>query len=183
MIKHYNTQQKGFVILFAVLISAVILLIGAGVFSISVKEAILSSSARESQYAINAADAGLECILYDDLQAYDPINPTVGGHLNNYASPEVHCFNTVKTPPNVFKFEIPNPQGSQETCAHVTRKDEVTFTSEETAAGYNSGLHNKVVVYSRGFNLCNGDEPAFGDLLLVERVMRATYIKAASPTP
>ncbi len=166
----YSQKQQGFVILFAVLISAVILLIGAGVFSISVKESILSSAAREAQYAINAADMGLECILYDDIQ------PTPRGQLNGVPQ-RVDCLSVVQIPgPNPFLFEIPNPQGGK-SCAEVTRTP-TGHTAAEINQNPNLVNFDKMVVISRGFNICNGTSPALNDPLLVERVMRATYLKS-----
>ncbi len=178
MIVNYHTQEKGFVILFAVLISAVILLIGAGVFSISVKESILSSSAREAQYAINAADAGMDCVLYDDLQPLGQINQTGQVSCVGYANG-----NTFQPITNVMKFEFDDPQSGQQTCAHVTRDDQEPFTSDEIALGYTSALYSKITVYSRGFNLCNDVDPVTVDPLLVERVIRARYIKPNSQNP
>ncbi len=64
----YQLQKnKGFVILFAVLVSSLILLISAGIFNIVKKEVVLSSAARESQRAFYTADSALECALYADL--------------------------------------------------------------------------------------------------------------------
>ena len=63
----YN-NKRGFTLLFASLISALLLAISLAIFSISNKELVLSTTARDSQYAFYAADAGLECALYWDLQ-------------------------------------------------------------------------------------------------------------------
>jgi|SRR3989338_11705082 len=66
-------KEKGFVILFAVLISSVVLLIALGIANIASNENILSSSAREAQNAFFAADTGAECALYWDIkQGYFP---------------------------------------------------------------------------------------------------------------
>ncbi len=69
--------KKGFVILFAVLLSSIVLLITLGIASIASNELILSSSAREAQYAFFAADTGAECALYWDKQGLfaDPNTP------------------------------------------------------------------------------------------------------------
>ena len=62
--------QKGFVILFAILISSVILLISVGIFSVAQKEAILSSYSRESQRALYASDSALECALFHNTTVF-----------------------------------------------------------------------------------------------------------------
>jgi len=60
--------HSGFVLSFAVLISGVLLSIGLGIFTITLKELILSSTGRESQFAFYAADSGGECALYWDIR-------------------------------------------------------------------------------------------------------------------
>jgi len=60
-------KEKGFVILIAVLLAVIFGLIGASIFSISIKELALSSGGKESQYAFYAADSGMECAFYWDL--------------------------------------------------------------------------------------------------------------------
>lgn len=174
-----NTSQKGFVILFAVLISAIILLIGAGVLSISVKESVLASAAREAQYAINAADAGIECVLYDDAQPYDF---AFNGLLNDTTNPRVSCLGSVQTLGlDPFQFEIPDPLGGQGTCAIVTRTS--TFpTNDDVANGLVPDQVNweKITLISQGFNLCDNENPVYVDPLLVERVLRVIYFKPTS---
>lgn len=61
-------SQRGFTLLFSVLVSSLLLAIGLAVFNIGQKELILSSTARESQFAFYAADTGIECALYWDFK-------------------------------------------------------------------------------------------------------------------
>lgn len=79
-LKISHNMHKGFVALFAVLLSMVILAMAVGISAISYKEVLLSSSAREGHYAFFAADAGIECALYGDIQKVvfpdDPTLPT-----------------------------------------------------------------------------------------------------------
>jgi divalent metal cation (Fe/Co/Zn/Cd) transporter len=56
-----DKQHNGFVLLFALVVSAIIFFIGAGIFSISFKELMVSSISKESQKSIFAADSGVEC--------------------------------------------------------------------------------------------------------------------------
>jgi len=58
--------QKGYLILFAVVISSIVLAIGLGIMSIVNKGLILASAGRASQFAFYAADTGIECALYWD---------------------------------------------------------------------------------------------------------------------
>lgn len=58
--------SRGFTLLIAIIFMAVMLAFGLALGSIAYKQAVLASSALESQYAFYAADAGLECALYAD---------------------------------------------------------------------------------------------------------------------
>lgn len=66
--KEYKNLKKGYTLLFAMLISSLVLSIGIAVFNISLKEFRLSAAGRESQFAFYAADTGAECALYWDFQ-------------------------------------------------------------------------------------------------------------------
>lgn len=75
MIKKRNTtsillhkNEGGFVLLFTVLISVIVVAMALSIFTISYKEIQLTTSAKESNYAFDAADTGIECGLYYDLK-------------------------------------------------------------------------------------------------------------------
>jgi hypothetical protein len=63
--------NRGFALLFAVLITSIMLAVGLAIFNITVKEIILSGEARESSAAFYAADSGVECALYWDVEPQD----------------------------------------------------------------------------------------------------------------
>lgn len=65
--KKIKNDKRGFTLLFAVLVSIMILAVGASIINIALKQVILSGSGRESQFAFYAANTGLECALYWDL--------------------------------------------------------------------------------------------------------------------
>lgn len=89
--KRMRTQeQRGFTLLLASLVVAIILAVGASIFAIAQKELILSSIGRDSQFAFYAADTAAECALYWDVRYdyFDPVppggvTPTCGGELLN----------------------------------------------------------------------------------------------------
>lgn len=60
-------RKSGFTLLFAVLVSVLVIAVGVSMISIALKQIILSGSGRESQYAFYASNTGLECALYWDL--------------------------------------------------------------------------------------------------------------------
>ncbi len=61
-------KNKGFTMLFAVLVSVLVLSVGASIITLALKQIRLSGSARDSQFAFYAANTGLECAEYWDWQ-------------------------------------------------------------------------------------------------------------------
>ncbi len=59
-------KNKGFTLLFSVLIATLVVAISATIISIALRQTILSSTSRESQYAFYAANTALECAYYWD---------------------------------------------------------------------------------------------------------------------
>ncbi len=168
MNRPFSKTQKGhegFVILFVVLIASIILLIGAGVFTISIKQNVLSSTARESQLAFSAADSGVECALY-----YDSLL-----HFSSSSVGTIECADTTITvnpsAPGVFEFDLPLAPiiGSTSTnlpCAHVYIDK---FFVGDNATEY-------TYILSRGYNVCDANaEPVLTDPLLLERVLDVKY--------
>lgn len=66
--------SRGFTVLFASLIGALVLSIGLAILNITLKQNILSSAGRKTQQSFYAADAGVECALFLDRGA---------GHLDS----------------------------------------------------------------------------------------------------
>lgn len=69
-----NNKQKGFTLLFAVLISTLVLSISATVTSIALRQTIISTTGRESQYAFYAANTAMECAFYWDVIGHKDTN-------------------------------------------------------------------------------------------------------------
>src|SRR3989344_9100858 len=58
--------RSGFVILFAVTLSSILLSVALGVANVALREVGFSTSARDSSDAFLAADTGAECALFYD---------------------------------------------------------------------------------------------------------------------
>lgn len=84
--KTMKHTHYGFTVLYAVLTAAVVLVIALSVSERIVRDLTLSSSTRESQRAIFAADAALECTLYWDIK-HDGYSRSVFGSYGNSVSP------------------------------------------------------------------------------------------------
>ncbi len=63
-----DKNSKGYTLLFAVIVASVTLAIGVSILTISKKEFLLSSAARESSISFYVADAGFECAMYQNDQ-------------------------------------------------------------------------------------------------------------------
>jgi type II secretory pathway pseudopilin PulG len=70
-------NEKGFTLLFAVLIATLVVSIGASIISIALRQTILSGTSRESQYAFYAANTVLECAFYWDIIGLPEVNGEV----------------------------------------------------------------------------------------------------------
>ena len=60
-------RDRGFTVLFAVIVSTLVLALGLGIVAITMKEIKLSGAGRDSELAFYAADSGLECAEYFDI--------------------------------------------------------------------------------------------------------------------
>lgn len=64
-----NLKKQGFTLLFAALVGALVLAIGAAILLITMKQLALSSAGRATQQSFYSADAGIECALFLDRGA------------------------------------------------------------------------------------------------------------------
>lgn len=153
--KHSN-HKKGYTLLFAVLLSSLVLSISVSILTISRKELILSASARESQMSFFAADAGIECALY-----YNNLGQFNIENLDGSVSPNFSNFSCNNTDADdmqasyngsgyfYFEFALDQKQ-TTDPCAKVGvwkeyyDHDEDSLTPEVI----------KTTIESRGYNTC-----------------------------
>ena len=154
-------NNKGYTLLFAVLVASVVLSVGISILTISKKEFLLASSARDSSSAFYAADSGIECTSYLDFN----------GQLSTSTPNDVSCGNYsvivtfIGENPYVADFEIPMP--NLQSCAKVT----ITKT-----VGNNDEV--QVEILSKGYNIgWNGSEELCNipGVKKVERAILLTY--------
>lgn len=70
----HKKTTRGFTLLFAALVGALVLSVGLAILNITLKQMTLSSAGRESQQSFYSADSGVECALFLDRGA---------GHMNS----------------------------------------------------------------------------------------------------
>jgi Tfp pilus assembly protein PilX len=161
--------NRGFAMLFSVLVSSVLLSIGLSIFNLTVKELALSSSGRESQFSFYAADSGVECALYWDFKGQYIFATSSSSRTPSPSSPDCASqsinINPSQTTSNSattqFSFQIPNTLPSGGSAPYC-----VTVLVSKT-------VNNNIVsttIDSRGYNTCDTNDPA-----RVERALRVRY--------
>ncbi|MBI1974664.1 MAG: pilus assembly PilX N-terminal domain-containing protein [Candidatus Zambryskibacteria bacterium] len=143
-------MTKGFTLLIAIVVMGTVLLVAAGVTNLAVKQSLISSTGRDSQYAFYAADTGLECALYWDVH-----NPTGVSAFSTSTGSVINCNNQSMTVGGtvVSTFTLNLNPDPFCTAVTVTKRDD-----------------GSTAIESRGYNSCDTSNPR-----RVERAVRATY--------
>ncbi len=103
---NYHTQQKGFAMLLALIISSIALAIGLSILSVTLKQLSLGSTAKGSEIAFQVANAGMECLRYTrNVESLD----FIGGNSN--ISPlcfgASSSFTFTESATSVYKYTYP----------------------------------------------------------------------------
>jgi Tfp pilus assembly protein PilX len=149
-----DTRSQGFVILFAVVVSSIILAVTLAVANVSLKEIKFSTSAKDTNDAFFAADAGAECALFNDKSTQNKFS--IGGPAQTITCASVSILPTFSS--GFYKFTIPNLGSTGQGCAVVTVDKSISPT----------------IIISKGYNIgdvsCN-----FSSANRVERQIELTY--------
>lgn len=156
-------NNQGYTLLFAVLVSSLVLAVGISILNVSKKEFLLSSSARESVTAFYAADTGIECAAYHDDSARDRFSianfsngvDCAGNHFN--ISIDSSILGT-----DIYTFDMNLDNG---TCAII---DVIKITYPAIATNIRSSGYNM------GWNSANG-KCEIPSPRRVERVLYYSY--------
>ena len=160
--------NRGFAMLFSVRVSSLLVVIGLSIFSITLKELTISTSARESQIAFYAANSGLECALrWDNLNGHGLRSAFASTSDDITSAKSVRAFcNTVRinettsSATTEFEFKVNNPNTLNGPCAKV---------KIVKIPGSPVGKMT-TVIESRGKNICDASGRR------VERGLKATII-------
>ncbi len=144
-------SKRGFTLLLAVLVSGLLLAIGLAISNLLLKELLLSSSGRESQFAFYAADSGAECALFWDIKAGAFATSTATAISCNGMSLGDMGGNGYDVPSTFTLDFAPEPY-----CAKVS----VT----------KSASPDRTTIESRGYNTCDTGNPR-----RVERAIKVRY--------
>lgn len=161
-------SQKGYTLLFAVLLSTVVISVSVSVLNIARKEVLLSSGARESMEAVFIADGALDCAILYDKDGYfrgvdgDESYGQVSCGFRRISNVE---FQQVSDTQRRFTFYVSDKTSVRNPCARVT-VDRYDTTPPRT------------VIESRGYNV--GTDTSTGKCTVssadkVERAFRYSY--------
>ncbi len=158
--------SQGFVILFTILIASIIMVIGLGMYSVAIRETVISGTSREAQYAFYASDAGVECALYIQRLDNDASTSIFGGSAGSFNCGPLGVRVTGSgTTVDPYAFNVLVDR-DRKTCAKVSVYDTTTLL----------GVRARRIV-SQGYNVCNlGDAtPIVSNPILVERDLDILY--------
>jgi len=188
--KQNSVQNRGFALLLALIISSVVLAIGVSILQISVNQLNLSTTARESEFAFQAAHAGIDCSWYWRVHEAD-LFTSLGGQL-----PSVVCFGetSIASPAKetlysgsdghinhfMYTFEWGDPLRCTASDIYVmnAENDDLTLNFDNTGVGEdgvkecNEGDVCTVIV-SRGYN--RGCDDLSGNIFTVQREIVAEF--------
>ena len=138
------------------IVMGTLLLVATGIVTIALRQNLISHAGRESQEAFYAADTGIECVLYWDVQ-----NPNGVSAFSTSTSSTIFCNRDAANPSNQWTVG-----GSYTSVVNLTFLPDsycatVTVTKE---------IDGSTKVESLGYNSCDPLNPR-----RVERAIRATY--------
>jgi hypothetical protein len=179
----HSSTERGYTLLFAVLTATLVLGVTIFILSVSQKQFALSNIARESMYAIYAADSGIECVTADPFRStpvsssfdcnYRIVNKTFSVAPAGEYPIQIDPLGDVQVAQFSFGFKNTTNGPATEVygCALITI---YAYTSSE-------GVENQAVIISRGYNLCTYDAgtdeytPDTDSPRTVERAMQLEY--------
>ncbi|MBU1727720.1 hypothetical protein KKA39_00140, partial [Patescibacteria group bacterium] len=136
-----ESSRSGFVILFAVMLSSIVLALALGVSNIALKEINFSTSAKDANDAFFAADTGAECALYYDRSDNNAFIEDSPISVLNCAGSNINLIGAI-SPENAFwSFHISGLGSTGRSCARVNVSKDYTTTPTTTtiiSKGYSS---------------------------------------------
>lgn len=91
-----HTHERGIALLITLLLMSVLLTVSASLLNITLKQYQFASIGVASEQAFQAANAGLECLMWQDYESYPVSQFDVGG-----ATPSISCMGGPSTLPRV----------------------------------------------------------------------------------
>lgn len=166
--KRISENNRGVVMLFAVILASIILAMSIGITSIAQKEVQFGTSAKDTDNAFFAADSGAECALYNDKTILSKF-PIAG------PATAITCGGSSITPTfagggsnGAYAFKLTGLGASSQACAVIT-------VTKNSSSGTTT-----TVIDSKGYNI--GDSSCVSSSISrVERELKVTYGGSSGP--
>jgi len=174
---NYSKYKKGYTLLFSMIVASVVLSIAAFILTVSRKQFILSSSARDSTIALYAADGGIECAIGSNKIGNLGTTTTPSPWLNCNGANLTTSYTSVPDAGNAFGFiDTGNPSEQYYKSSSMT----ITFTNSCAVIvvykGYNT-TGPLTIIDSRGYNVITSG-PCVGTAAVNDReVERAVVLQ------
>ncbi|MBX4181433.1 hypothetical protein KW807_01040 [Candidatus Parcubacteria bacterium] len=150
-------RNRGITIFIAMVITGTLLLIATSLVNLALKQSAISTSGRDSQLAFYAADSGLECALYWDIQ-----NPVGQSAFATSTGTTINCNKDATNSLNQWVVG----------GTSVSTINKITFLPDQYCAIVTVTKNNDgtTKIESFGYNTCDTANPR-----RVERAVRASY--------
>lgn len=160
-----HTKARGFTMFFAVLVSSLALAIGLAIYDLVTRELLLSTTTAQSQYAIYAADTGVECALYWDFKynTSNSIFPTSTSDVGAQNATNAYCNGNDVTVGRTMALT-----STAATTSIVIQLSPFYVTVQVSKFVSGGALHTSI--YSHGFNT-----QATTSASAVERELKVSY--------
>jgi len=172
-------QKRGYTLLFAVVISSLVLGIAAFILSVSRKQFVLASAARESSAAVYAADSGIEC----EVEAYNVVKQTFpvqsgSTQINCAGNSITFTFSTVtlsSADAQSMKIDTSHPVYQTPQIVLALPGNGCALMTITDGIGSDLGGYHKTVIDSRGYNIGTALSCPTAIPRTLERALRLVY--------
>jgi len=180
--------NKGYTLLFSIIVASVVLSMAAFILSVSRKQFILTSAARDSTIAIYAADSGMQCIT--EASGWESRSQDWNGHVSTSSGPvQLRCSksNGLYDYASFVPYSDSEFLNSGDYISYKAGPIQVALPNNTCARlwitdGYDpTTRRHKVVFESRGYNIADSGPcapvgtPAPANPRAVERAIRMQY--------
>ncbi len=146
------SRDKGFTLLIAIIVTSMLLVVSFVVVNIALKQLVLASASKESQYAFYAADAGTECAVYWDLKTSSGISS-----FDINTSGTIQCSGQTISTGSQSVPTIPAQPSlvGGGGASNRTSIFSINFTKGCAIVRVTKAVSGNTTVDSRGYNTCN----------------------------
>lgn len=167
--KKRGKGQDGYTLLFAVLVAAIVLSIGISILSITKKQFLLASGARNSTASLYAADSGMECADYNDQPQNGDVFSTTTNNLSH-----LRCGPT--NPVVITSSNVDGTTGIGTTVFSIDFGQAATTCTTITVIKEYVQGNPTTVIDSRGYNLGWDSANSTCDIASANKVERALQL-------